>query len=157
AFLIGGGDPLRRTDLGVLLQELHELRPENLGLSTAGAGVMAATVHRLRSAGVQRLHVPLHSARRDAHDWLVGKRGALKTALRAIRTCVDAGMPLTAEVVVTRPTMPHLAETIDVLTHVGVRTICFRRLTAVDVGAPEFVSLSPRMSLLAEDLERAAT
>ena len=157
AFLLGGGDPLRRADLATLLHDLVQLRPENLGLCTAGAGISTAVVHRLRSAGVQRLNVPFHSARRDAHDWLVGQAGALKTALRAIRTCVDAGMPVAAEIVVTRPTMPHLAETVDVLTHVGVRVISLRRLTAVDVGASEFVLLSPRMSLLADDLERAAT
>jgi MoaA/NifB/PqqE/SkfB family radical SAM enzyme len=116
-----------------------------------------AVVHRLRDAGVQRINVPFHCARRDAHDWLVGQPGALKAALRAIRTCVDAGMAVTAEVAVTRPTMSHLAETVDVLTRVGVRTISLRRLTAVDVGASEFAQLSPRMSLLADDLERAAT
>jgi hypothetical protein len=66
-------------------------------------------------------------------------------------------MPVTAEVVVTRPTMPHLTETVDVLMHVGVRSISVRRLTAVDVEGPEFVLLSPRLSLLADDLERAAT
>ncbi len=116
-----------------------------------------AVVHRLHDAGVRRINVPFHSARRDAHDWLVGQPGALKTALRAIRTCVEAGMAVAAEVAVTRPTMPHLAETVDVLTRVGVRTICLRRLTAADVGASELVLLSPRMSLLADDLERAAT
>jgi MoaA/NifB/PqqE/SkfB family radical SAM enzyme len=116
-----------------------------------------AVVRRLRNAGVQRINVPFHCARRDAHDWLVGQPGALKTAMRAIRTCVDAGMPVAAEVAVTRPTMPHLAETVDVLTRVGVRTISLRRLTAADVGASEFVLLSPRMSLLTDDLERAAT
>lgn len=157
AFLLGGGDPLRRTDLPTLLHDLFELRAENLGLCTTGAGVTSAVVDRLRSAGVQRLNVPFHCARRDAHDWLVGQPGALRTALRAIRTCVDAGMPVAADVVVTRPTMPHLTETIDVLTRVGVRTISLRRLTAVDVDAPEFVLLSPRLSLLADDLERAAT
>jgi MoaA/NifB/PqqE/SkfB family radical SAM enzyme len=157
AFLVGGGDPLGRADLPALLHGLAELRSDNLGLTTAGAPVTTAVVHRLRDAGVQRINVPFHCARRDAHDWLVGQPGALKTALRAIRTCVDAGMPVAAEVAVTRPTMPHLAETVDVLTRVGVRTISLRRLTAVDVGASEFVLLSPRMSLLADDLERAAT
>ncbi len=112
----------------------RELRPENLGLCTGGAGVTGTMVDRLRSVGVQRLRVPFHSARRDAHDWLVGQPGALGTALRAIRTCVDTGMPVEAEVVVTRPTMPHLEETIDVLTRVGVRKIVVRRLATVDVG-----------------------
>ena len=157
AILLGGGEPLRRADLPTLLRDIVQLRPENLGLCTAGAGISSAVVHRLRAAGVQRLTVPFHCARQDAHDWLVGQPGALKAALRALRTCVGAGMPVAAEVVVTRPTMPHLAETVDVLTRVGVRTICLRRLTAVDVGAAEFVSLSPRMSVLADDLEQAAT
>jgi len=157
AFVVGGGEPLRRADLPALLRDLVELRAGNLGLCTGGAGLTTAVVHQLRAIGVQRLNVPFHSARRDAHDWLVGQPGALKTALRAIRTCVDAGMPVVAEVVVTRPTMPHLSETVEVLTRVGVRAICIRRLTALDVGAAEFVVLSPRMSLFAEDLERAAT
>ncbi len=157
AFLVGGGDPLARADLPTLLHDLAGLRSNNLGLTTAGARMTTAVVHRLRDAGVQRINVPFHCARRDAHDWLVGQPGALKTALRAIRTCVDAGMAVTADVAVTRPTMPHLAETVDVLTRVGVRTISLRRLTAADVGASDFVLLSPRMSLLADDLERAAT
>ena len=157
AFLVGGGEPLRRADLLGLLRDLFELRPDNLGLTTTGAGLTRAVVEHLRSAGVQRLHVPFHCARRDAHDWLVGQPGALKAALRAIRTCVDAGMPVVAEVGVTRPTMPHLAETVGVLTHVGVRTICLRRLSAADVGTSEFILLSPRMSLVADDLEAAAT
>jgi MoaA/NifB/PqqE/SkfB family radical SAM enzyme len=157
ALLVGGGEPLRRADVLELVTELARLRPENLGLCTPGGGMTTELVHALRSAGVQRMIVPFHCARRDAHDWLVGQPGALKTALRAIRTCVDAGMPVAAEVVVTRSTMPHLTETVDVLTHVGVRTISLRRLTAADVGASEFVLLSPRMSLLADDLERAAT
>ncbi len=157
AFLIAGGDPLRRDDLPALLHDLAELRPEHLGLRTTGAGLTSAVVDRMRSAGVQRMQVPFHCARRDAHDWLVGQPGALRTALRAIRTCVDAGMPVEAEVVITRPTMPHLTETVDVLTRIGVRTIALRRLTGVDVEAREFVFLSPRLSLLADDLERAAT
>lgn len=157
AFLAGGGDPLGRDDLPTLLRDLAALRPEKLGLCTTGAGITSAVVEELRAAGVRRLSVPFHCARRDAHDWLVGEPGALKTALRAIRTCVDAEMPVEAEVVVTRPTMPHLAETIDVLTRVGVRTISLRRLTAVDVEARELVLLAPRLSLLADDLEGAAT
>lgn len=157
AFLIGGGSALGRPDLLALLRALAELRPDRLGLCTAGVGLTSAVVEDLRAAGLRRLHVPFHCARRDAHDWLVRQPGALRTALRAIRTAVDAGMPVEAEVVVTRPTMPHLAETVDVLTRVGVRTISLRRLAAMDVEPAELVLLSPRLSLLVGDLEAAAT
>ncbi len=157
AFLIGGGDPLRRADLQALLRDLAALRPDDLGLCTTGAGLTSAVIARLRSHGVQRLSIPFHCARRDAHDWLVGQPGALRAALHAIRTAVDAGMPVEAEVVVTRPTMPHLAETIDVLLRAGVRTISVRRLTTLDADARELIVLAPRLSLLGDDLERAAT
>jgi MoaA/NifB/PqqE/SkfB family radical SAM enzyme len=157
AWLVGGGDPLARGDIAELLRILAALRPANLGLCTAGAGLGVDAVRRLRALGVARVCVPIHSARQDAHDWLVGRPGALKTALRAVRACVEAGMPVATEVVLTRPTAPHLAETIGLLARVGVRTVCVRRLTAHDLEPAAFVPLSPRLSLLAADLERAAT
>lgn len=156
AFLIGGGEPLLRSDLCEVLAALARLRPLNLGVLTSGQGASESLLRRLRSAGVQRIRVPFHCARQDAYDWLVGRPGALKTAHRAIRTCVDVGLPVGAEIVLSRPTMPHLAETIEVLARLGVRTICLRRLTAREVDGPEFVALSPRLSLLEESLTQAA-
>ena len=156
AFLIGGGEPLKRRDLWELLAELARLRPANLGLCLSGAGLSDALVERLRSVGVQRVHVPFHCARQDAHDWLVGQPGALKAAHRAIRACVDAGLPVTAEIVLTRPTAPHVAETVAVLARSGVRAVCARRLMATDAPGTTFVPLSPRLSLLGPSLERAA-
>ena len=147
AFLVGGGDPIRRSDWWALLSELVRLRPANLGVCTSGHGVNQPLVERLRSAGVQRVHVPFHCARQDAHDWLVGQAGALKTAHRAIRACVEAKLPVAADIVLTRPTMPHLAETIEVLARVGVRTVCIRRLTAGDADGPTFVPLSPAVKV----------
>ncbi|MDX2167875.1 MAG: radical SAM protein, partial [Deltaproteobacteria bacterium] len=153
AFLLGGGEPLLRPDLPALLDALRAMRPEGLGLVSGGGGVPAA---RLRAAGVERLHVPFHCARQDAHDWLVGRPGAAKAALRAIRAGLDADLAVTAEVVLTRPTMVHLAETIEVLARVGVRAICVRRLTAAEVDGARFVALSPRLALLESSLEQAA-
>ena len=157
AFLIGGGDALGRADLWDLLAELQRLRPEQLGLYSAGQGMTTAMVDGLRAAGVERVGIPFHCARQDAHDWLVGQPGALKTAHRAIRVCLDAGVSVTADLVLTRPTMPHLAETIEVLARLGVRSVCVRRLTASSVDGPAFVPLSPRLGLLEESLEHAAT
>ena len=114
----------------------------------SGHGVTTALAQRLRAAGVQRLHVPFHCARQDAHDWLVGQAGALKTAHRAIRACLEAELPVVAEIVLTRPTAPHLAETVEVLARLGVRS----DLRAAPDGArtrdgTEFVPLSPRLDV----------
>jgi hypothetical protein len=110
----------------------------------------------MRSIGIQRVHIPFHCARQDAHDWLVGRSGALKAARRAIRACADAELPVVADVVLTRPTTEHLPETVEVLARIGVRTVFVRRLTANDVEGSEFVPLSPRLELLEEYLEEAA-
>jgi hypothetical protein len=110
----------------------------------------------MRSIGIQRVHIPFHCARQDAHDWLVGRTGALKAARRAIRACIDGELSVVAELVLTRPTMPHLAETIEVLARIGVRAISVRRLTARDANGSELVPLSPRLALLEGSLAAAA-
>ncbi len=157
AFIVGGGEPIRRPDASALLSTLARLRPQGLGLWTAGEGLTEQVVERLAKLGVQRMLIPFHCARQDAHDWLVGRPGSLKTAHRAIRACVRAGMPVTAEVVVTRPTMAHLAETVEVLGRTGVGSVTLRRLAAEDANGLEFIPLSPRLELLRESLEEAAT
>lgn len=156
AFLLGGGNPLQRSDLFALLREIARMRPQDLGICTLGYGVDRAQVENLRDAGVRRVNVAFHSARQDAHDWLVGQSGALKAAHRAIRACLEADMPVEIEIVLTRPTVLPLAETVEVLTRIGVRKICVRRLTAVDIDGPGFVSLSPRLFLVEKALEEAA-
>jgi hypothetical protein len=156
AFLIGGGEPFHREDIGRLIAELAAIRPTNLGVCSSGYGLTRRLVEQLRAAGLQRIVVPFHCARSDAHDWLVGRSGALKTVHRAIRTAVDADLPVTADVVLTRPTAPHVAETVELLGRIGVRSITVRRLTADDTDGTEFVPLSPRLALLGPALERAA-
>lgn len=156
SFLVGCGEPLRRSDSKSLLSELARIRPDNLGISVSGDGVTPAVVQGLLAIGVRRVHIPFHCARQDAHDWLVGRPGALKAARRAIRACIDAGLPVVADIALTRPTATHLAETIEVLGRIGVRTACARRLTEHDASGPEFIPLSPRLALLGESLAAAA-
>ena len=122
-------------------------------MCTFGDGISVESARRLAAAGLRRVQVPLHCGRQDAHDWLVGRPGALKAARRAIRAFVEAGVSVAAEVVVTRPTTPHLAETMEVLARIGVRSVVLRRVTQEDVSVPEFVFLSPRFDLLGASLE----
>lgn len=157
SFVMAGGEPLRRNDLLEIIARLTALRSANFGLQCSGRGLTTAIVERLRAAGVQRIHLPFHCARQDAHDWVAGEAGALKIAHRAIRACVAASMPVVAEVIITRPTALLLAETVGVLTRLGVRAINLRRLTAAQTDGVDFVPLSPRLELLEKSLEQAAT
>lgn len=156
ALLLEGRELLKRSDLLGVLDDLARIRPDRLGICTAGEGLTAAAAQLLEDAGVRRAQVPVCCARQDANDWLMNKPGALKMAGRTIRAFVEADIPVTAEVVVTRPTMRHLAETVEILARLGVRSLIIRRLTQDDVDGPEFVPLSPRIDLLGEHLEQAA-
>jgi hypothetical protein len=157
ALLLDGRGLLQRSDTLEIVADLSAIRPERLGIATGGDGLTAAAAVKLAGAGIERALVPLCCARQDANDWLMRKPGALKLAGRTMRALVDAGIPVTAEVMVTRPSMRHLAETIEILARLGVRSVVLRRLTRFDVESVEFVPLSPRMDLLAESLEKAAT
>jgi MoaA/NifB/PqqE/SkfB family radical SAM enzyme len=156
SIVLVGGDPLKRADLGELLAGIAAVRADGIGMWTPGHHLTGAALPRLRRAGVRRVHVPFHCARQDAHDWLVGQPGALKVAHRAIRACVDAELPVVAEVMLTRPTAAHLAETVLVLARLGVRAVSVRRLLHADAPGAQFVTLSPRLALLEPYLERAA-
>src|SRR5262249_12119337 len=127
-----------------------------LGLCSSGIGLTVAGAAQLRDAGVQRVLIPVHCARQDAHDWLGGQARALETAHRALRACIEAHLPGTAEDVLTRPTMAHLGEAIGCLARRGGRTVGVRGLMAQDTEGVGFVRLSRRLGLLEPWLEGAA-
>ena len=154
--LVEGADLLKRPDLLDFLRDLGAIRESGLGICTGGEGLTTAAARSLGSAGVRRAVVPLCCGRQDANDWLMRRPGALKLAGLAIRALVEAKIPVTAEVMVTRPTMRQLAETVEVAARLGVRSVVLRRLAEADVDGVEFVPLAPRMELVAESLERAA-
>lgn len=157
SLLLGGGEPFQRNDLSDLLVAASGSGARVVGLTTSGEGLNADRLAEARAAGLSWIVVPVHSSRSDAHDWLVGQPGAWKRALRAIRLSLEAELPVAVEVVVTRPTMPHLTETMALLAKVGVRSVTLRRLMQQDVDSAGFVGLSPRHSLLEPHLEAAAT
>ncbi|HYD47587.1 MAG TPA: hypothetical protein VEB21_04535 [Terriglobales bacterium] len=129
----------------------------HVALATSGAGIDETIAAELRRLGIERLHIPFHSARQDAHDFLAGTPGALKTAHRAIRAARSAGLPVTAEVTLTRPTVAVLPETMELLGRLGVRHANLRRLAVQHTDPTSFVPLSPRLSLIEKSLEAAAT
>ncbi len=80
SLLAEGGELLKRSDLLEVLRDLALVRPDRLGICTAGEGLTAAAARSLRAAGVQRAQVPVCCARQDANDWLMKRPGALKLA-----------------------------------------------------------------------------
>ena len=156
SFLVSGDNFIERPDFAEVIRTLAAIRPHNFGIWLPGDGLDENLIRRMSDLGVTRVCIPFHSARRDAHDWLVRRRGSLKAAHSALRACVSAGMPVSAEITVTRANAAHLAESVEVLSRIGVGSIAMRRLRESDVGATDFVPLSPRLSLIEKELEHAA-
>ena len=151
---LGGGEPTLRADLPALVQACAG---PGLGLCTDGLALDdEALARRLRAWGLRRVRIPFHAARADAHDWLVDLPGAGRRASRALRACAATGLEVQVEVVLTRPTVDLLPETVAAAARLGATVIHLRRLRAHGAAADPFVSLSPRLGLAEPLIERAA-
>ncbi len=153
---LSGGEPTIRADLPDLIAALRSAGAPCLGLATDGwALTRDPVVDRLRAEGLQRVRIPLHCGRADAHDWLVKTPGAARRVRRAIETCLGAGLEVEIDTALTRPTLPHLEETVELVSVLGASAIHFHRPVLTEHNAPQSVALSPRMGLLEPHLRSA--
>ena len=144
--LLSGGEPTLRKDLPALLTALHEAGAPRLGIATDGLVLSSEkAVQFLKKSGLKRVRIGFHSGRPDAHDWIVGIGGAAKRVHKAIRTCVDAGLEVEVETLVTRPTAPLLEETVELLARLRVNQIFLRRLEGRNNATDHFIAASPRL------------
>ncbi len=148
---LGGGEPTLRADLPQLIAALG---PRDLGMVTDGLA-LSRGLGPLPEAGLGRVRIELHSARPAAHDWLMGSPGVFKRAVAAFRVVSRSGLALEAETVLTRPTRPHVAETVELVARLGARALVLRRLEARGPAKAQLAALAPDLELLTPDLERA--
>lgn len=146
-----GGEPTLRADLPALLAA-----SPGSGLVTDGLALQSpAALRMLRDRGLAALRVQLHSARPDAHDWLMGRAGTAKGAMRAIRAGCAAGLDVEVHAVVTRPTQRHLPELLELAERLGVRAVLASVPTMAHVAEADRLALSPRRALVDLDAARA--
>ena len=152
---LSGGEPTLRPDLPALIAALADA--PRLGLHTDGQALTNPRVlSALSGAGLKRLRLEIHAGRRDAHDWLTDTPGGLKRVSRAAQVALAAGLEVEAEVALTRPGTPLLAETVRVIAGLGVRSVRIRRLVLRGPAAASFAAVSPRFGLAEPYLEAAA-
>lgn len=146
-----GGEPTLRADLPELLAAFPSATLRTDGLALA----QSATLRELRAAGLGTLRIVLHSARPEAHDWLVGQAGAARRAMRTLLTAAELGIPTEIEATLTRPTAPHIAELVVLAEGVHARAVHLVRLAHRGLAAREAIMLTPRFGLLEDPLTDA--
>jgi len=87
---LSGGEPLLRMDLEQIVASFDDRTC--LCLNTTGAGLTQDRAEALRAAGLFALGVSLDSVQAVEHDRMRGKKGAFKTALKALDLADAAGL-----------------------------------------------------------------
>jgi len=150
-----GGEPTLHPRLPDLIRRAAE-GAAHVALETDGLALgNARTVGILRGAGLDEVRVRLAAARSDAHDWVTGVAGAGRRVLRSVRACSDAGIAVRVDVLLTRPTLDLLDETVAAVARLGARAVVFSLPEASSVPHDERVTLLPPMGLLEPRLRSA--
>ncbi|MEN6318213.1 MAG: radical SAM protein [Syntrophaceae bacterium] len=87
---LSGGDPLLREDLEEIVDCFDERT--SLTLNTTGRGLTPQRALRLREAGLFAVGVSIDSSVAKEHDRMRGHKGALQTALNALKIASDCGL-----------------------------------------------------------------
>lgn len=108
AFVLTGGDPLRRRDIAEFVRHGVE-RGLSVSLTPSGtAAVTRARLGELRDAGLARLAVSLDGSSEEAHDAFRRVRGSHRYTMRIIDDVRELGLPLQINTTVARQTVADL-------------------------------------------------
>jgi cyclic pyranopterin phosphate synthase len=141
-----GGEPTLRRDLPGLVRVARTLGYLEIKIQSNGLlFAHAANVDRLASAGANLFHVSIQTHVEATYDRMVRKAGAYPLMVAGLRNLVARGVPLRADVIITRETYPRLPDAVCWLAAEGVRRVDFWYVSLTD-GNRENVESLPRMS-----------
>lgn len=118
SFSITGGEPLLRTDLFPILEEIRAGRYE-LHILTNGTLLDAATADRLASIGVSGVQVSFEGPE-AVHDRIRGP-GSFSQALHGVDLLQQAGLPVTVNATVSRLNKDYISDLIQALSDTGFK------------------------------------
>lgn len=99
---ISGGEPTLRKDLEELIQYARKKGAKIIQLQTNGILLSDRKyVRDLKSAGLDKAFVALHSSNPGIHEYLVGKKGSFARCIMGIRNLLDQGIEVVLNPVIT--------------------------------------------------------
>lgn len=150
---LGGGEPTLRPDLGKIVRAAKRMGYTQVLLQTNGLRLghrpYADAVVR---AGVDTVSLNLKSHQPEVHNRLSGRQGAFELLDKACDTLREVDVRLVGDVLLTRSTLPELAETIRYFAAKGVDRFWLWLLSVADTpeGNGSDEDAAARAAVLAE-------
>ncbi|MBN1177894.1 MAG: LLM class flavin-dependent oxidoreductase [Anaerolineae bacterium] len=118
-----GGEPTVRDDLADLVRAGEALGMVT-GVLTNGQRLRdRAMLDALLAAGLDHLQITLVSHQAEAHDAVIGRRGAWEATAAGLRNALDADVYVVAHVVVGPANADHVVDTVAYLAGLGVPAV----------------------------------
>ncbi len=149
-FILSGGEPLLRDDLGIIARHASE-RGATVVVGTNGTLLDDRRIDELMNAGVTGVAVSVDSRRAAYHDRFRRGEGALEDTLAAVERLAAHGLDFVVQTTLTRGNRDELAELVEWAAHAGA--VSFNAYLLIATGRGERMSeLSPEEgeSVLAE-------
>jgi len=141
--IFSGGEPLLRKTLLLDLMAAGKNHGMRCVLATNGVLLEAATLGQLKEAGVLIIGMSIDAATPDLHDALRGAEGAFEGVIRAVRLCVQAGVPVQVQTVASRRNWREVPAIAELCRQLGVSKYLVLDFVPTGRGASFEEALSP--------------
>ena len=130
-----GGEATLRSDLPELIAHAQS-KGQITGLLSNGRRLADRRyLDNLVAAGLDHIQITLESHHEEVHDRMVAASGAFRQTVEGIRNCVDAGLYIMTNTTLLEENGPAIAETVDFLADLGVKTVGINALIYSGKGA----------------------
>lgn len=138
-----GGEPTIRSDLLPLIREARRLGFDDVKLQTNGLMLNESNLARLLEAGVTRIHISIHTHRRDAYEAKVRRNDVYDAMESAVRRIAKADVAAHVDFIVDTSTVAHLANAVHWARERGIRNGFLWYVSLTDQNRDRIESLPP--------------
>jgi radical SAM protein with 4Fe4S-binding SPASM domain len=104
---LGGGEPLLRPDIAEIISHAN-LRNVSIRISTNAAAATKEVVKKLKSVKIRSFKISMEGASEKVYDYIRGKSGSYRKALRGIKNLKELGVPIYLQMVLMKPNISEL-------------------------------------------------
>ena len=156
AVVFTGGEPTVRPDLPELVAAARALGYRQIQIQTNGRMLAYRKyAEQLAARGVTEFSPALHGHTAELHDGLTCAPGSFEQTVAGIRNVRAMGLPVLTNSVITKPNYRDLDRLAALLVELGVSQMQFAFVHPVGSAAEHYDEIVPRMSDVAEHLQRA--